>query len=364
MLDWIRLQLGRRHFNRRRDGYYLTMATDLEQPGTKETVLDVDRFDDWAQRAAERHLPIAVVHHTIQRRLRTGMKLSKAVSPVVPVEDVLVLDSGESAGQLAPALRSAIKIKKAVDSMRGMVLLSLAAPLLCAANVAALTMINGKVVFPDFLRSFPLRLWDAWCVPGIKGTLWMAEHWWLFAVPAILAVLYLRSLRTWTGPIRQYLDRFPPYNAHRDKTAATLVQVIGALMASRLTLDGALARVQTHADRYTAWHVARMRQNLKLHGSDLVKVFDTGLFATDLLDQIADAAKTRVFDEALKHLSGDALEGLVQAVKWRAMISSGIIMLVFASLYFYIAAILILGVDNAGNRRAAEARGATVSQKY
>nr|WP_280971471.1 hypothetical protein [Cupriavidus gilardii]WDE72708.1 hypothetical protein [Cupriavidus gilardii] len=353
MLDTIRMQYARFEFNRRRDAFYRTMATDLEQPGSKQTITDADRFTDWAQRSAERNLRVAAVHHAVARRLRNGMKLSQALQPIVPVEDVLVLDGGETKGALAPALRSVIEVKKASDEMRGVVLLSLAAPLLAGANLAALALLNGYFLFPDMLRNFALEYWDAWAVPAFTTCIWLTENCWVFLIPAVLAVLYLRSLRTWTGPVRQFLDRFPPYSAHRDRTAATLVQVIGSLVASQLTIDEALSRIAEKADRYTAWHVSMMRQNLRRHGDNVVKVLDTGIFADDLLDEIADAAKTRVFDKALLHLSTESIKNLVGKVKIRAMLSCGAVMMIVAVLYFYVAAVMILGTDAAGNRKAA-----------
>ncbi|MGT2457766.1 type II secretion system F family protein [Cupriavidus basilensis] len=351
MLNWIRMKWARSQFNAVREDLYQAMIRDLDDAGTRVVVTDSARFGAWEARAAERGELVALAHGGVRRRLEfEGRPLSDALQPLVPVEEVLMIDGGLAAGRLSEALKSVIGAKQANEAINSMLREAMAQPAVGAGSIFGLSLLYGMMVWPPLVDAFPTKYWDAWALPLVQSQIWFAEYWPLAFVPMALVWLYWKTLPTWTGVTRKAFDRLPPWNTVRDRNAASLLTVLASLIHSGATVDAAFERIQSRSTPYMQWHIAAMRRRLVASGDDVVKALDTGLFSRAILDQIADAASSRAFDETLKHMGTVALADVVKSVKRTAAWANGLLIGIVGAVFLYMTAVQVIAVDDAGSR--------------
>ncbi|KAA0178814.1 hypothetical protein FX016_23055 [Cupriavidus gilardii] len=351
MLTRIRMVIARQRFRAVRETLYRAIARDLESADSKTRPTDGQRFAEWEKRAAERGELVAHAHAAVRRRLQAdGKSLSDALEPLVPIEEVIMIDGGLAAGKLAQALHSVIAAKEATEKMNSIVQSAMTQPAVSGISIVGLSLLYGLMIWPPLMDAFPARYWDGWALPLVRAQIWFANHAWLTLMPLALTWLYWWTLPRWTGRIRVLVDRLPPWNAIRDRNAANLLSVLASLIQSGATIEAALARIQSRSTPYMQWHIAAMRRRLVLYGDDFLKVLDTGLLSRAILDQIADAASSRSFDKALEHMGSSALSDVIKIVKRTAWWANGVLVALAGSVFLYITAVQLIAVDQAGTR--------------
>lgn len=351
MLNWTRMMVARHQFNQIRETLYTAMIRDLDEKDSHVSATDSARFGAWEARAAERGELVAMAHGGVRRRLESeGKTLADALEPLVPVEEVLMIDGGLASGKLSDALKSVIDAKHATQDMRSTVQAALLQPAIGALSIFGLSLLYGIMVWPSLLDAFPEKYWAGWALPLMRVQVWYASNWLLTLMPLALVWIYWKTLPRWTGASRKFFDRIPPWSTARDQNAASLLTVLASLINSGATVDAALERIHQRATPYMQWHIAAMRRRLVIFGADVVTAIDTGLFSRELLDQIADASSSRSFSETLQHMGSVALVDVVASVKRSAAWANAILVCVVGAVFLYMTAVQVLAVDEAGTK--------------
>jgi type II secretory pathway component PulF len=161
----------------------------------------------------------------------------------------------------------------------------------------------------------------------------VASNWWLVAAILLIAFLYWWSIPRWTGGIRSFFDKIPPWSIYRDRQSAAFIAVLGGLLASGMEVDKALQRIERGSSSWMAWHIRNIRIRYSAAGANPMRAFNTGLFSISIIDLIEDASRTRSFDSTLIHIGSEALPIIVRKVRSMAM-TTGMVLSLFTGLIF------------------------------
>ncbi len=261
----------------------------------------------------------AIVLTKIERRLREGVQSGKAFVPFVPISEGVVLQSYDS--NFIQGLRDCAKSIEDNQKIKGCIVSATAAPGFYLALLLVVMYIYGNVVIPKIAYALPM---DRWTGP-LKGlaylSLFVSSSWfWVFLVGIILIVLlFFWSLPRFTGPIRAFLDKYPPFSLYRILVGARTLQALASLMSSGYSVPRALEILES-LSRRSPWLSERFNATLyhlrsgeqlgvafeltKLHFPDPELIEDLIVFATlDKFDETLIKKARNWTDESINTVS-------------------------------------------------------------
>lgn len=335
-------------FRHNRLAMYETLAEALSEKTSNSKVTLRVRFQKWAQRDKARNDLRAHVYAHVERRLgQGGAHLGEALRPFVPVDEHLILSTADRSGDLRQAvdlvIRNIVATKTMNDAVRG----AMAQPMLGVASILAMSIWYGLSMWPEFMRSIPRRFWPTWALPCIDVQTWVAHHWWALLSLFVIAAAYYVTLNTWTGRIRSWVDRIPPWSIYRGRQASNLLCVLSALVACGVTVREALVLVQGYSTPYMKWHLARIINRYDSSGQDSLASLRTGLFSREILDRVEDAAANRTFDATLRHVGEVSLNMVVRIVNAQAAAANITFLIMVGIAFTYSATVAVVGVQEA-----------------
>ncbi len=203
----------------------------------------------------------AIVLAQIERRLREGLQAGQAFEPFVPINEGVVLQSYDSnfiQGLLdcAQSIEDNQKIKSCIVS-------ATAAPGFYLALLLVVMYIYGNVVIPKIAYALPMEHWTGL----LKGLAWLSlfvtSSWfWVFVGGLVCFIaLFFWALPRFTGPVRAFFDRFPPFSLYRILVGARTLQALASLMSSGRSVPQALERLQ-RLSRRSPWLLERLNATL------------------------------------------------------------------------------------------------------
>lgn len=335
-------------FRRQRLDMYETLVEALNEKSSNAKVTLRARFQRWEERDRKRNDLRAHVYAHIERKLgQGGANLGDAIKPFIPPDEHLILATADRSGDLLQAVQLVIRNIVATNTMNSAVRGAMAQPMLGVVSMLLMSIWYGISMWPEFIRAIPRKFWPAWTLPCIDAQVWLANHWWALAGLAVVAVAYYATLDTWTGRVRTWFDRIPPWSIYRGRQASNLLCVLSALVACGMTVREALVLVQGYSTPYMRWHLARIIHRYDASGQDSLASLRTGLFSREILDRIEDAAANRTFDATLRHVGEVALNVIVRLVNLQANAANVSFLLVIGIGFVYLATVSVVGVQDA-----------------
>lgn len=344
------LSLGAWSFRQNRLEIYETLIDMLKSGDTLNAVVLQTVFTKWAERDRLRMDTRHLIYGAIARRLSLGgSSFSQAIRPFIPSEEYLILASGEFGGDLVQALGLAHRNIQSARAMRSALLSTFAQPMVGAASLLMLSVVSGRVTWPDFLRGVPLRYWPAWSQPCIEAQLWLSDHWAVLLILPLVYGAYRYSLPRWTGRLRHLVDglSFLPWSVYRGWQAGNFLAAVAALIGAGKTVRQSLVLLQEQSSPYMSWQLRRMIRRYDASGEDAMSALRTGLFSRAAMDRLEDAAANRTFDKTLAHVGQAALNGIARTVKSQAELASACLLGLVAIAFLYLTSVTVFGMQEA-----------------
>lgn len=342
---WIKSQ-----FRDTRESIYETLIAELSKDGARRSETISATFEAWAARDRARKLSVAAAHSSIAARMNiNGMSFAESLADLVPLEEQLVIWAGEQTGNLVTGIEQALRVKTAMQKMKEHVREAILQPLLQLGGFVLTCVLFGSALWPKLLPAIPLVYFDDWAKPGIYLDLWLAKNWPLLAILFVATVLYLYALPRWTGRVRNFFDRFPPWSSYRNQTANIVLTTLAGFIANGMVITDACRAIRDRAPPYMRWQLNRIIPNID-KGEDALDAFYTGLFSREIVDRLQDARRTRDLDKTIVHVGYQSLSGLVRLVARQAAALNNIGRGFAALLMIYSMAIQLLAVQDATDR--------------
>ena len=204
----------------------------------------------------------AIALDTWRTRVRDGVKLGDAMQGWIPDSDRMVIKAGEEAGKVEEALRNALKIQEGMSKIRAAIWGGVAYPLVLLAAVVGFLVIFGVMVVPSFDAVFPRAKWT-----GAGASMaFLSDFVDIWLMPILIAffaaiVVSIWSMPRWTGRLRVYADKVPPYSLYRMSVGVGFMLTVSAITKANVTFTDTLRALLRDAN---PWYRERLARALQL----------------------------------------------------------------------------------------------------
>lgn len=262
--------------------------------------------------------PIALIVNEWRRQVRNGKEFGKAIQGWVPEADRLVIEGGESAGNLAIAIERAVLISGSSKKIQKTLIGGLAYPLLLLCAVIGFLIIFGNDVVPSFEQVLPK---DQWRGIGAQMAILsdFVDNYLLYSIifVIVLSAVILFSLPRWTGGLRVRFDQYPPWSLYRLVLGSGFMMTVSGMVKSGIPIPRILETLQRGA---SPWYRERLAGTLHHvnNGKNLGEaLFMTGFMFPDKesVQDLRSYASLDKLDKTLETLGEEWLEESVQRVE-------------------------------------------------
>ncbi|MCP1674264.1 type II secretory pathway component PulF [Natronocella acetinitrilica] len=214
--------------------------------------------------------------------MRDGRSFSQTLSSWSPPGEVSMIRSGEEAGEIAEGLDNAVLATEAVLEMRRTIRRNLAYP--CVLMLVAFVLIYVFSVegIPAMVDMIPVSDWPA-ASQALYGLALFVQQSWYLALAGLFGAgaLIGYSLGNLTGPVREALDRLPPWSIYRSVQSSVFLISLSSMMKTGTPVADGLATIHSLSGRYVRWQVRKLQVRIN-SGKSIGAALDTGFFPREV----------------------------------------------------------------------------------
>jgi type II secretory pathway component PulF len=274
--------------------------------------------------------PVALALDAWINQIRNGRRISDAIKGWVGSDEQMLLAAGEQSGSIDVALQSVTEIMVAKKNIRAAVIKGLSYPLaLLAIAFTVLIMFSFKVI-PEFSKIVPDDRWTGVARIMIDFANF-SRDWYAVMIGVMIAlmVLFALSLPRWTGGLRIWLDRFPPYSIYRIVYGSTWMISFSALVNAGVRLERALEQL---SDSSSPWLKVRTKACLRgmrggLNVGDALAKSGYGFPDIEIIDDLAVYSRVSGFDQALSTIGREWMTESVERIQGMMSVVFGVTIL-------------------------------------
>lgn len=285
-------------------------------------------LEDMLARARERKRGTVPVIEDWLRALNNGERFSVTLGAHIPPAERMAIASGEETGRLDEGFAMAAYIVEANRTLRGAVMGSLAYPSVLLLAFIGLLVFVSIVLMPTLSEMFPVEFWPTpsfalyYISTAIRGA-----GLYVGIAGFLLAVLVVKTLPSWAGRSRSYLDgRIAPWSIYREVQSGMLLVTLSGLVQAGSPLDDALRKLKREASPWLSLHLEEMMRGIA-QGQKPANAMNTGLFGEELMDDLLSYDRAGDLTESIPTLGRECVGLVTQRIKTIAGIASGLLML-------------------------------------
>lgn len=283
----------------------------------------------------------AMLFTRIRNRLQQGDPISQALAPYIPSGERQLIQAGETSGKLFEGFREAKKLAEAGMRIRSALIGELMYPVMLLGVVLAILGVMSFQLVPQLIEAVPFPQWPAFSRALYYLSRGVADFGlWIGAAFIVGIFASLRSLPRWRGAGREWCDRWlPPWTIYREIIGSSVLIAISALTGAGVSIAKSVDQLRVTASPWLKVHFGRFARALDA-GVDSGKALRSGLFNSEVEDDIEDYSNAIGFEEALARLGDDQVNDAITRIRERAAILrvGMFLMVVGLLLYIYAAA--------------------------
>ncbi len=264
---------------------------------------------------------------SIAQKVSEGRPLADGMREWFAMNVIEIIRVGEEGGALAETLKSAIKTLGQTSSSMGALISAISYPLMVILLACGVIIYLDNSVFIQFKALKPIAEWP----DAGRQLVAMAEiietWWWLVLIALVVVIVVFRRLMgNYTGELRPFLDKFPPFNLYRQFAAARLMETLGLLVANGVVFKSAIKVMQYQANPYLASHLVTMEHLLGKGKGNVADVLATGLIDNSDIMRLRVMAEVKGFEHGLIRMGVHGSEKTAKTLKLIAKIIGGVML--------------------------------------
>jgi Type II secretory pathway, component PulF len=248
--SWLGRSIYRMAFGpeRRLDFYEQLQAfftSHVSPSASLETMASIERDNDRNPNSIA-----ARIYNNVNLSLNDGSSetapFATALAPYIPGNEAILLTGGEQAGKIESALTNISFIARADLEISHETRLVIRRCLFAFLMFVTAMLINAFWVLPEFDKVYPMAKWQ-----GMGASMvWMINYIKYGLIPTfiLLAIAWFviwKTLPTWTGPVRNFLDNnVPPWSMYKITAGAQFLSALSAMMSSGMSDSESLSRLE------------------------------------------------------------------------------------------------------------------------
>ena len=262
--------------------------------------------------------PFAIAMREIQKNLERGMTFAQATSGWVPSEETLLLTSG-NVSSLLISLENVGRVVNGMNRIRRAMWSAVAYPLfLFALTVAIIVMVGVYLVPPLAEAAGSEIIWRGTAASLVHVSNFANKYWYEIAIGFVGIVLFIwTSLPIWSGKVRTFFDRFPPYNTYKLQVSVSWLMSLAAMVSAGVSVPDAMRLLADSSNKYLsniledALHYVSNGENL----GNALAMTGTDFPSEEIIGDLMIYADMNDFSKNLDQIARDYMEESVRKME-------------------------------------------------
>lgn len=262
--------------------------------------------------------PFAIAMREIQKNLERGMTFAQATEGWVPNEETLLLTSG-NVSSLLISLENVGRVVNGINRIKRAMWSAVAYPLfLFALTVAIIVMVGVYLVPPLAEAAGSEVIWRGTAASLVYISGVANKYWYGFALVfvGIISFVWL-SLPVWTGKLRTFFDRFPPYNTYKLQVSVSWLMSLAAMVSAGVSVPDAMRLLADSSNKYLSSILDEALHNIS-NGENLgnaLALTGKNFPNEEIIGDLIIYADMNDFDKNLDQIARDYMEESVRKME-------------------------------------------------
>ena len=266
--------------------------------------------------------PFAIAIVEWSKKLQNGIPFSDALKGWAPDRERLMLSVGD-VSDLEMALLNLIRVTEGSAKMVRPIIGAVTYPSFLFMMAVLISYAIGAYMVPPMIDAAPDVVWTGLARDLVDVSYWIKDYWIVAfsALPIIMVVIY-STIGIWTGPIRAFFDKLPPWSLYKVFTGISWLLALSALVKGGTPVSTALRALRRDSSRYLKERIDKTLiyinagENL---GQALAKT-NLDFPDVEIIGDLKIYSELDNFEEALEKLANDWLDESVYLIEQKASI--------------------------------------------
>lgn len=261
-------------------------------------------------------------------KMKSGSTFSNAIKGWVPDSELNLISAGEDGTGIENGLHEAIRFATSAKKIKATIIQGSAYPLVLFFIIIMFIGMFSIQIAPTYLKILPLERWPDTGKYLYYLSYFITHYWYiLFGVIAIISAIIISTISKWTGPTREFADRFPPWSVYKVYQNSAFLISLASMMKSGVPLNDSLKKIKSTSSHWLASYIELMLQNLKRGGKNFGMHLDVGLLDEETAGDVIDYSELGRFEQAVYSIGEDNLENSVERIDAKMAIVKNIMLL-------------------------------------
>ena len=301
---------------------YKKIAGLLSNGVSLQAALDV-LWDQASKGGKKKGDPIAIAIDSWRSSYRNGKPFGQALEGWAPLGERMLVEAGETGSRVDEALLNVIRLAESSQAIKGALIAGLSYPGVLLLMLGGMLYLFGVQVIPNFGALLPPEEWTG-LAAGMRVMSHIATN---YLGPAAIGlvlfiIIFTITAPRWTGPIRTFFDKIPPWSIYRLVEGGGFLMAVAALVTIGVAVPEVPCKLRRNS---TPWMRERIDSALRYvnSGANLGEALYRGNYGfpdPTLVDDLRIYASLSSFDESLKAVADEWIETGVDQIKAQAKI--------------------------------------------
>lgn len=297
-------------------------------------------IDNYTRRGKKKGDPTGEILTECSQNLKAGFSLSESFKEWIPDQELSIIESCDKAGKLVDGFKNAMIIAEGTGKISGSVYSTLVSFIYIQSLAIGLVVIFCIALVPTLEQSVPLEKWNTLQIGVWYFYVAVTDYWYLMlAVVIALTVVINKSLTIWTGNIRFWFDRFPPWSVYRRLQGAAFILNVNAMLSAGIPIETAIrGMVESSTSPWLLERLEAILRNIEAGEKNLGAAMDATGYefpGEDAIIKMQSLFETANQENSLHRFAKKWLDKTVKTVE-----KSGTVIQVMG--YFWIAIAILL----------------------
>lgn len=266
--------------------------------------------------------PMAIAIVSWMKTLQNGLTFADALKGWAPARERLMLSTGD-VSNLESALLNLIKVTEGSTKMIRPIVGSIAYPAFLAMMSVLILYGIGVYMVPPMQEAAPTLKWKGTAADLVAVSEWIQVYWAVAfaALPVAMFVIYA-TIGIWTGKIRVFFDRIPPWSLYKIFTGISWLLAMAALIKGGTPVSSAMSALRRDANSYLRERIDKSLRYIN-NGDNLGQaLYKTNLEFPDkeIISDLTVYSELDNFEDAIDKLANEWLDESVYMIEQKASI--------------------------------------------
>lgn len=262
--------------------------------------------------------PFAIAMREIQKNLERGMTFSEATRGWVPYEETLLLMSG-NVSSLLISLENVGRVVDGIKRIKRAMWSAIAYPLFLLVLTLGIIVMVGIYLVPPLVEAAGSDVvWHGTAASLVWVSDFAKQYWFMFSIMLVgIFTLIWFSLPVWTGRIRTWFDKFPPWNTYKLQTSVSWLMSLAAMVSAGVSVVDAMRLLADNSNRYLSSVLENTLHNMA-NGENLGNALAlTGreFPSNEIIGDLIIYSEMNDFDKNINQIARDYMEESVRKME-------------------------------------------------